>query len=314
MTHFFRHIYLLSFFSVASFLLIGCDEQEYQSIEGLDEQNIQQYISQNNLNMLPYGSTGIHFQVLEEGDLDKPLAFSEMSAMVFTMRSLDGSYVAEDTLYGGNRYYDFLGYYPYGNTSTSNLPSSPVESENSIKNVLLEGLQYANGRIRVLIPSRYLYGRNGNSSLGIPANASMDYVFHLISPSDVPAYEAYQIERAINSSAVALDEYERTESGIYYHIIEMGEGEAITSGATVTVAYVGRFLDGTEFDSSDSATFALFNLAVSAWPEIVPKINKGGKVEFYAPSPTAYGAAGSGSIPQFTPLYFEITVREDEEE
>lgn len=303
-----KRIFLLSILSVA---VLACEKNEYQSVEELDEQNIQQYITQNNLAVQPYGTTGMYYQVLQEGDPEKPLDFRKMVPMVFAVRSLDGRYLAEDTLLSSNRYYDFLGYYPYGNSATSNIPSSPVEVGSSVKDVLLEMLQYENGKIRVIIPSRLLYGRNGNSSLGVPPNASLDYVFHIISPDDLPAYEEFQIRRAITDSGTSPDEYEKTESGIYYKIMEMGEGNEITVDSTITASYSARLLNGTEIDASDSAVFTI-NTLIRAWQEAIPKINKGGNIVFYTPSSEAYGRNGSGNIPQFTPLYFEMTVRDDD--
>ncbi len=291
--------------------LVACEKKEYQSIEELDEENIQQYIRQNNLSVQQYGTTGMYYEVLQEGDPEKLLKFDALVPMVFTVKSLDGTYVSSDTLQGSNRYYDFLGYYPYGNSSSANLPSSPVEANNSIKNVLAEMLKYENGRIRIIIPSRYLYGRNGNSSLGIPANASLDYVFHVLSASTLPAYEDFQIRNAIANAGASADEYEKTETGIYYKILELGDGDGLTIDSLVTASYVGKFLSGAEFDSSDSAVFRLSGV-ITSWGEIIPKVNRGGKIEFYTPSTSAYGRNGSGSIPQFTPLYFSVTIRNDD--
>lgn len=308
MTTSIKRIFLLPVLVIA---ILGCEKKEYQSLEELDEQNIQQYIDQNNLTVQPYGNTGMYYEVLQAGDQAKPLDFKKMVPMVFAIRSLDGRYVAEDTLLRNNRYYDFLGYYPYGSSATANIPSSPVEAGNGVKDVLLEMLKYENGKLRIIIPSRYLYGRNGSSSLGIPPNASLEYVLHVISPDDLPAYEEFQIRRAITDSGESPDEYEKTESGIYYKILEMGDGDEITVDSTITASYSAKLLNGTEIDASDSAVFTI-NTLINAWQEAIPKINKGGNMVFYSPSSRAYGRNGSGNIPQFTPLHFEMLVRDNE--
>ncbi|HEX8644012.1 MAG TPA: FKBP-type peptidyl-prolyl cis-trans isomerase [Allosphingosinicella sp.] len=78
---------------------------------------------------------------------------------------------------------------------------------------------------------------------------------------------------------------------------------------TVTIHYVGRFIDGTEFDSSvargEPATFPLPRL-IRGWQEGVPLMRVGERFEFAIPAALAYGYAGRGPIPGGATLLFII--------
>jgi len=103
--------------------------------------------------------------------------------------------------------------------------------------------------------------------------------------------------------------WKRTVSGIRYRRL----GGA-TTGAhpaptdTVTIHYVGKFIDGVEFDSSvargQPATFPLPRL-IRGWQEGVPLMRVGERFEFAIPYNLAYGM-GRGPIPAGATLVFTI--------
>jgi FKBP-type peptidyl-prolyl cis-trans isomerase len=93
--------------------------------------------------------------------------------------------------------------------------------------------------------------------------------------------------------------------------VTVGGGATAVSGDTVTVHYVGAFLDGRVFDSSVSRgtpyTFATGARAViPGFEQGVLGMRVGGKRRVTIPPDLAYGAQGSGSIPPNTTLRFEI--------
>jgi FKBP-type peptidyl-prolyl cis-trans isomerase FkpA len=71
------------------------------------------------------------------------------------------------------------------------------------------------------------------------------------------------------------------------------------------VKYTGRLTNGSVFDSSTGATFALANL-ITGWQQGIPYIGKGGKITLYLPPSLGYGSQASGSIPANSILIFEI--------
>ena len=119
-----------------------------------------------------------------------------------------------------------------------------------------------------------------------------------------PRGEAFQAEYRQRQGVVA------TASGLQYRVIETGEGRSPGPADTVVVHYVGRLIDGTEFDSSrDRGTPATFSLGgiIPGWQEALQLMREGDAWEVVIPSELAYGARGAGtSIGPNETLVFEI--------
>lgn len=105
------------------------------------------------------------------------------------------------------------------------------------------------------------------------------------------------------------DDWASTPSGLRYRSVKPGSGPRPSPTDTVTIHYVGRFLDGAEFDSSvargEPATFPLPRL-IKGWQEGVPLMEVGSTYEFAVPYTLAYGAKGKGPIPGGATLLFTI--------
>ncbi|HEV7661751.1 MAG TPA: FKBP-type peptidyl-prolyl cis-trans isomerase [Allosphingosinicella sp.] len=104
--------------------------------------------------------------------------------------------------------------------------------------------------------------------------------------------------------------WRRTVSGLRYRRISgTGRGAHPAATDTVTIHYAGRFIDGTEFDSSvargEPATFPLPQL-IRGWQEGVPLMAVGDRYEFAIPYTLAYGPMGRGPIPGGATLIFTI--------
>ena len=104
--------------------------------------------------------------------------------------------------------------------------------------------------------------------------------------------------------------WRRTPSGLRYRKVSgSAAGPRPSATDTVTIHYVGRFIDGTEFDSSvarnEPATFPLPRL-IRGWQEGVPLMAVGDRYEFVIPYTLAYGANGRGPIPGGATLLFTI--------
>jgi FKBP-type peptidyl-prolyl cis-trans isomerase FkpA len=88
-----------------------------------------------------------------------------------------------------------------------------------------------------------------------------------------------------------------------------GSGSRPTVDDTVTVHYVGTFVDGETFDSSrrrgEPATFPLGGL-IRAWQLAIPMAGVGDTIELAIPATMAYGPVGRGPIPGGATLLFEI--------
>jgi FKBP-type peptidyl-prolyl cis-trans isomerase len=94
-------------------------------------------------------------------------------------------------------------------------------------------------------------------------------------------------------------------SGLYYQIITPGTGANPTANSIVTVAYTGKLLNGTQFDSSASYEQVLSKL-IPGWIIGVPFIKTGGRILLIIPSGLGYGNQTYGSIPANSVLVFTI--------
>ena len=96
-------------------------------------------------------------------------------------------------------------------------------------------------------------------------------------------------------------------SGIYYQIINQGNGANVHSNSTVEVNYEGRLLNGYVFDKSTSSITFPLHQVIAGWTIGVPLIQVGGRIRLIIPSGLAYGNESPGAgIPKNSVLDFTI--------
>jgi len=103
----------------------------------------------------------------------------------------------------------------------------------------------------------------------------------------------------------------KTESGLMYVDLKVGEGETPKSTDKVDVHYTGWLVDGTKFDSSVDRgtpfTFSLSGGVIKGWLEGVATMKVGGKRKLIIPSDLGYGKRGSPpKIPADATLVFDV--------
>lgn len=98
--------------------------------------------------------------------------------------------------------------------------------------------------------------------------------------------------------------------GILYKVIRSGSGTKCPNiRSIVCVNYVGKFIDGTEFDSSYTQGYPVaFRLSdlISGWKIALSHMHAGDKWEVVIPSELGYGSRANGEIPGNSTLVFEI--------
>lgn len=101
--------------------------------------------------------------------------------------------------------------------------------------------------------------------------------------------------------------------GVVAEDLQVGTGDVCKPGATVTVHYTGRLLNGKVFDSSvggDPVEFPLAQL-IEGWQVGIPGMRAGGRRQLTIPWKLAYGEAGAPpEIPPKADLIFEIELIE----
>lgn len=103
-----------------------------------------------------------------------------------------------------------------------------------------------------------------------------------------------------------------TPSGLYYVMIQEGNGEMPEKGDNVKVHYTGKLLDGKVFDSSVERGEPInvpigMGYVIPGWDEGIMMMSKGEKGVLYIPYYLGYGDRGAGAdIPPFANLIFEV--------
>ena len=97
------------------------------------------------------------------------------------------------------------------------------------------------------------------------------------------------------------------KSGLYYQVINQGDGANINTQSTVGVNYEGRLLNGHIFDKSEQILSFSLNRVIEGWAIGMPLIKVGGRLRLIIPSGLAYGNQSPGAdIPKNSVLDFTI--------
>lgn len=102
----------------------------------------------------------------------------------------------------------------------------------------------------------------------------------------------------------------RSSSGLYYKIIQEGEGDPIIFTNVVSFTYKGSFLNGEVFDSQKEPVEFQVKQLIGAWKEIMLSLKKGGKAFLVAPPQLGYGDRKLDDIPPNSILVYEIEVHD----
>ncbi len=114
-------------------------------------------------------------------------------------------------------------------------------------------------------------------------------------------------------------EVHKTEKGVYYIIVDEGEGDFARAGDTLTIGYQGFFIDGVLFDSSENnfpngkMEFVLEGdetRMIPGFEDGIKVMNKGAKVQLIIPSELAYGSQWNYNIPPYQTLIFVIKLHD----
>lgn len=105
----------------------------------------------------------------------------------------------------------------------------------------------------------------------------------------------------------AKEGYTKTKSGLVYKVLAEGAGENFKDGDVVMTKYVGKHINGTEFDSSkgEAVPFDL-KAVVPGFSEMLKLMKPGMKVEVVIPAELAYGENGNQAIGPNETLVFEV--------
>ena len=116
-----------------------------------------------------------------------------------------------------------------------------------------------------------------------------------------------EIEKYMKSNNI---DCEKSASGLYYKIIEEGEGDFIQFTDKVSVKYKGNLLGGKVFDEQIEPIEMPVSAQINAWKELMLQLKKGSKAYMIVPPHLGYGEYSVDKIPSNSILVFELEVVE----
>ncbi len=115
--------------------------------------------------------------------------------------------------------------------------------------------------------------------------------------------EKFLADNAKNDSVQTLP------SGLQYIVMTEGTGPKPGATDTVMVNYIGKTIDGMEFDNSYRRGSPVeFNVSgvIKGWTEGLQLMSTGSKYKFFIPYQIGYGEMGSQRIKPYSTLIFEV--------
>ncbi|WP_443937723.1 FKBP-type peptidyl-prolyl cis-trans isomerase [Pedobacter sp. MW01-1-1] len=293
--------FLILVFSFNS--LLSC-KKEYQSIENLDDENIQKYIKANNLTMTK-APNGSYYLIIAEGTSE---VFKNTDSVLFTF--------TEKSMADGTFYYS-----TNANGNAGNYYGYFSEFYSGTWGVSLNGHR-AGAKVRILIPSHLAYGKNGRASgswnlsgtglltANVPSNA---IIGNYITTSVYNKQALLDNERIQNYLTTNKITAQVDPSGINYIVETLGTGDKFNpETAKLILKFTNRLLDGTVLSVSTDGTYSIKieEAAVSmvGWKIMLPKFSVGTKFRMFISSNLANNSNGQPTTPQNAVLdcYMEI--------
>jgi FKBP-type peptidyl-prolyl cis-trans isomerase len=119
-------------------------------------------------------------------------------------------------------------------------------------------------------------------------------------------------ESWFGAAIAAQSGIEWRNSGLGIETLQEGSGPLVQRMDKIRINYVGRLLDGTEFDRSPAGKPAVFSVQnlVTGLAAGVTTMRAGGKGRVYIPPHLGYGGIRAGKIPPNSSLVFEVEVLE----
>jgi peptidylprolyl isomerase len=135
-------------------------------------------------------------------------------------------------------------------------------------------------------------------------------------PDAAPATTG-SIEETVFDPAVGVDltTMTRTESGLYYKDLVVGDGAEVLDGTPTSVRYAGWLPNGRQVDAT-GPNGPVFTFrpgrgeVIAGWDEGVVGMRTGGRRQLVIPPALGYGAGGSGPVPPNAVLVFVVDVVE----
>jgi len=274
----------LSLACIALGFLTSCNmnslENEYEAADDRNAAEITAYAQRNNLT-LSKTALDVSYQITQANPSGRTLKEGEQAELFYKLSLLDGT-VLDTALVKPAR----IGF--FNGAAFTGFLDAMFQLKEGEKGIFL-------------IPSSLAFANRPPA--GVPQWAVMR--------ADIEARkyrtEVEQIQEHIAVNKLTVSRVTSTN----LHLVKTGTvaaGDSLRTGDRVVVKYKGLYLDNTSFDSGDFTMLLGGGTSIKGFEEGVRLLKVGEKGTILFPSEIGYGKNGSGRIPPYTPLKFEIEI------
>ena len=247
-----------------------------------NETEITTYLQTRNLNNYTKTATGIHYDITTTNPAGKSVELGEQVRVYYEITLLNGSPV--DSVLSGDPF--SFGYYE------GLIFSGFLESVSLLK----EGEKGT-----FLIPASQAF--QGQVSQQVPAWSVLKADVEVVSFRDEEEQiAAYVIEKGFENAEITSTDLR------FILTTAVPEGTPIVDGDEVVLKYKGTLLNDATFDEGEITVALGTNAVIPGFEEGIKKMKAGEKATIIFPSDIGYGVNGSGAIPPYSPLLFELEI------
>lgn len=272
--------------------LSSCLKNELEEKDKENEAAIQSYIKARNLTMTK-SPEGAYYNIVSTGNGKTPL-LGDWVQFHYTLSLLNGIKVDSTSKTANQPYSQIFGGF-------INIFHIPI------------GYLKQGDKASFILPSRLAFG--SNSSNGIPAYSVVRLDLEVLSiKSNDALLQSMQDQ-------YGLVDGEKTVSGVIFKKTkENPTGTQLNVGMAGSMKYTGKLgynfwkndkngklVYDAIFDEGD-LNFSFGGNLIKGFEEALLKMRVGEKAKFILPYNMAYGAQARGSIPAYSPLYFEVEI------
>lgn len=268
---------------VSSVLLSSClgkyVETDLDALAKNEETKIVEYGQTNSLTLTKNASTGIYYNISKTNSAGLAVSSAYDLLLAYSLKTIDGKEIAK------------------ADSAMFNFYTTKV----------FDGFRYALLLLKegekgtFLIPSYQAYYESPPAGVEKYAVIVAEIeLLDLLSEDD-------KIDNYVKKKNITVTE--KTNTGLrFIRTNATTTNDSLKTGDNVSVKYNGMFLNETSFDSGTFGVVIGSSSTIAGFSEGISKLKKGEKAKIILPSTIGYGSKGSGSIPPFTPLIFDIEI------
>jgi hypothetical protein len=268
---------------VSSVLLSSClgkyVETDLDALAKNEEIKIVEYGQTNSLTLTKNASTGIYYNISKTNSAGLAVSSAYDLLLAYSLKTIDGKEIIK------------------ADSAMFNFYTS--QAFDGFKYALLLLKEGEKGTF--LIPSYQAYYESPPAGVEKYAVIVAEIeLLDLLSEDD-------KINNYVKKKSITITE--KTNTGLrFIRTSATTTNDSLKTGDNVSVKYNGMFLSETSFDSGTFGVVIGSNSTIAGFSEGISKLKKGEKAKIILPSNIGYGSKGSGSIPPFTPLIFDIEI------